>query len=85
MESKETSVQAIVHVVEEYYRGRQISDICETYMIPLVTFHNWLAEYKPIALELSLLKVENERLREVLIDFVISHPTRTKKKKRNVF
>lgn len=81
MDSRKIPVNEIVHAIEAYYRGKQIDDICATYMIAVVTFYNWLAEYKQVALELRMLKIENERLREVLIDFVISHPTRIKKKK----
>ena len=73
MESEEITVKVIVWAIEEYYDGKQIEEICREHEIEHEVFINWLKEYKCVALELMELKIENERLRKMLIDVILEN------------
>lgn len=73
MESERITAKVIVRAIEEYYEGKQIAEICKEHEVEHEVFATWLEEYKCIALELIELKIENERLRKVVIEAILEN------------
>lgn len=73
MESEGITVKIIVRAIEEYYDGKQIEEVCRELEIEHEVFIAWLKEYKGVALELMELKIENGRLRKMLIDVILEN------------
>lgn len=73
MENDQTPVKMIVKSIEEYYSGKQLKQICDEHEIEQEVFHNWLAEYKHLVIEIMELRIENERLRKIFVDLSLKH------------
>ncbi|MCZ4244158.1 hypothetical protein [Pedobacter punctiformis] len=71
MKPEKITAKTIIKAIEDYYSGKQIIEICKDYEIEQEVFAIWLEEYKCVALELIELKIENERLRKLVIDTIL--------------
>ncbi|KQC00123.1 hypothetical protein [Pedobacter sp. Hv1] len=78
MENDQTPVKMIVKAIEAYYNGKQLQQICEEHEIEQEVFHNWLLEYKHLAIEIMELRIENERLRKIYVDLSLKHQSLSK-------
>ncbi len=66
------SPKSIIGAIEEYYNGLQIEQICDKYQINKDIFTDWLANYKDVALDFMNLKLENEKLRTMYVNLLLT-------------
>ncbi len=72
------SLKTMITAVVDYYEGEPIENIRAEHIIEQHEFHLWVEAYRSIALEFVELRLENEKMRKIVVDMLFEQKDKLK-------